>query len=82
MIINSVNQIYFEMDLELTAISIKTKLTWDTVNAIRKDRSDNIARTTICEKYNISESQYYRIINNERWFDELYKPPVRRYYSN
>ena len=40
---------------------MKTKLTWDVVKTIRKDRSDNLPCTMIYGKYNISQSQYYRI---------------------
>ncbi len=52
----------------------RAKLTWEQVNEIRENHNKiRPYKIKIWEKYGIGATQYYRIKNNECWYDSKYK---------
>jgi|WetSurMetagenome_2_1015567.scaffolds.fasta_scaffold34651_4 hypothetical protein len=47
--------------------NLNAKLTTEIVKKIKTDLNNNERCCDICKKYNISESQIYRIKNNLQW---------------
>ena len=49
-----------------------SKLNWEIVNSIRLDYSQGLKGKKLMQKYNISETNMYRILKNETWMIERY----------
>jgi hypothetical protein len=45
----------------------QAKVTWDVVEAIRRDRAAGVSRRALCERYGLGRSQVARIETGESW---------------